>query len=516
MNNTAKAISSVTILLFFSKILGFVREVVIAAYYGATYQTDAYNMAIMIVGLSTAILSTGVATVIIPMYNHKRVQKSKEEADLFANNILWITSVFYIALSIIGIIFAPILVKIFAINFEVETAALTVSIIRIVLIFSVVVNISNYLMSIAKIFHKFAIVAISGYPLSIFGVLFTVFFARYIGIYALVIGYVLFLLCQAIILILSVRKIFKFEKIINFTNGDLKDVVKLSLPIYISVGIWEINAIVSNMLASGLAEGSISALNYSLRLWDLPTGMITVPVTTVIFPLLSQYAAKKDFMNLKILLSKSISILCLTLIPITFISVYYAGDIVRMVFERGMFTEYDTMMTSNILKIHILSVVFNGGAYTLANTFYSVKDTKTPQLGAAVTVASTIVLSFIFIGHMKAVGLALASTIAVFIHLVILFILFRRKFGAFGGLTLLKNIIKYSIAAASMIPVFILCEFLREKISLFFFITLSVVISLGIYALLLYFLKAELFIEILVRVKKFLENRLKKVDNNFQ
>jgi len=508
MNKTTKALSVVTILLLFSKLVGFVREMIIAAYYGATYQTDAYNMAINIIGLSTAIISAGVATVIIPMYNHKRIQKSKNEADLFANNILWITSLFYVVLSVVGIVFAPVLVRIFAPSFEGEIAALTVNIIRMTFIFTVAINISNYMTSIAKIYDKFAITVIANFPLTIWTVIITIIFAKNIGIYALVISYVLFLLTQALILLLPMRKVFKFKTVLNFTNGDLLDVVKLSLPIYLNVAVGEINSIIDRMLASGLPEGSISAMNYSAKLRALPDGIITASVITVMFPLLSQYAAKKDFVNLKAAAIKAISLLSVALFPVVAVSVYYSGEITKIVYERGAFTSDTTVLTANIFIFAVPALIFSGSAAMLSNSFYSMQDTKTPQIAMVIMVACNITLNLLLVRSMQAAGLTLATTIAYCIYFIILFILFRRKCGAFGGLAFLKNIGKCVIATAGMIPVFLVCELLRGRLPLFIFFAVAAAVSLLVYALLLYLLKVELFMEALRRGKTFLKNRL--------
>ena len=507
MNKTTKAISVVTILLLISKPFGFIREMIVAAYYGATYQTDAYNMAINIIGLSTAIISAGIATVIIPMYNHKRIQQTKPEADLFANNILWITSLFYIVVSILGIIFAPVLIKIFAPKFEGEIVALTVNIIRILFIFTVFVNISNYMTAIAKIYDKFAITVISNYPITILTVVFTVLFSQHIGIYALVASYILFLVVHALILIFSVRKVFNFKVIINFTNGDFINVVKLSLPIYLNVAVGEINAVIDKMFASGLSEGSISAINYAKRLRALPEGIITTSIITVMYPLLSKYAAEKDFSKMKAAATKAISLLFIALLPVIAVSLYYSKEITKIVYERGAFTPETTALTANIFIYAIISMIFAGSANMLSNSFYSMQDTKTPQIATIIMVACNIALNFVLVRHMQAAGLTLATSIAYFVYFVILFILFRRKCGAFGGLSLFKNIAKCVVATASMIPIFLLCELLRSRLPLFVFFVASVAASLCIYALLLYILRVDLFMEALNRAKAFLKKK---------
>ena len=512
MNKTTKAISAVTILLIFSKLFGFLRGVVISSYYGLTYQTDAYNMALLIVGLSTAFISAGVTTVIIPMYNHRRIQQSKEKADVFASNILWISSLFYIILSAAGIIFAPVLVRVFAPNFEANTAALTATMIRLVFGFAVIMNISNFMDSIAKIYDKFAVAVIaSGFPFGILTFISTVLFARNIGIYALVIAYILFLLVQAVLLISSVRKVFRFTAILNFSNGDLKEVLKLSLPVFISVGVWEINIMIDKMLASGLPEGSITAMNLAITLRGLPDGIITGAIITVMFPLMSQYAAKQDFGNLKAAAAKAMSLLSMSLLPIIALSLYYAVEITRIVYERGAFTPEDTLLTASIFTFYIIAIFFAGCATMLNNAFYSMQDTKTPQIAAVITVAVNVTFNLILVRYMQAAGLALATSIASFVYCAVLFILFRRKCGAFGGLALVKNAAKCTFATAGMIPVFFLCELLRDRLPLFIFFAVAAMISLCVYALLLYLFKVELFMEALERGKTFIKNRLGKL-----
>jgi len=511
MSDTTKSISIVTVLLMISRIFGFIREMVIAAYYGATHQTDAYNMAVIIMGLSTAVISAGIATVIIPMYNHRRIQKSKENADLFASNILCITSVFYLCLSIAGIIFAPALVKIFAPNFDENTIALTVDIIKMTFVFTVIINISNFMASIAQIHNKFSITIVANFPFSVFTVVSVICFADKVGIYALVIGYIMFLVTQVFLLALSARKVFKFRFKINFKNGDLKEVLKLSLPIYLSVAIWEINIIIDKVLASGLSEGSISLLTYASRLRSLPDGIITASVITVMFPLLSKYAAEREFAKLKEATTKAISLLFMALLPVISICVYYAEEITKIVYERGVFTPEQTALTANIFTISVVSLIFSGVAGLLSNLFYSVQDTKTPQIAAVVTLVSNIAFNLIFVKYLQLTGLALATSIASLVYFIVSFIQFGLKFGGFGIILFLKNIYKYVLAAAGMVPLFFVCEILRGKLPLLPFFTIVLAVSLCFYAFLLYLLKAELFMESWIQIKKLKTNK-----NNIQ
>ena len=506
LTKTQKALSSVTILLLVSRLLGFIREMVIAAYFGATWQTDAFNMAINIVILSTAIISVGVATVVIPVYNKKTETHSKETADLFVSNILWIFSFIYVAISVAGIIFAPYLVRVFALNFNAETAALTTLMVRVMLAVAALQNVVNFLSSISRANNRFTMPSLIGFPVSIITIGSVVFLSERMGIHALVFAFIAYTTIQAAMLSVSLRKVFRLKLFISFTNGDLKDVVLLSLPIYLSIAVAEINMVVDRMLASGLPEGSITALNFALRVRGLPDALIIAPLVTVVFPLLSQHAARNDVKLVKSLTIRSLSVVFLTLIPVAAISMFYSTEIVQIVFERGAFTAERTQLTAGIFFYLIASVVFIGAYTMLANAFYSVQDTKTPQISAVVFVMCNIALNIILVRHMQAAGLALATTISCIIYFILLLVLYRRKFGAFGGLKLAKNTCKCLFATVCMLPIFHTAEILREQLPLFVFFGTASLISLGVYAVILIILKEEMILEGFAKVKNIVLN----------
>ena len=508
-NNTTKAISAVTILLVVTKLMGFVREMVIASFFGATYQTDAYNMAVGIPNVFTIVVSAGIAAVFIPLYNKKKVELSKESADLFASNLFWFTTLLFGIISIIGIVTSPLLVSLLAPNFSYEAAKLTVTVVRILFVFLLSTNITNVLTSVLQIYNKFAITIIATFPFSIFTILFIIAFYEQLGIFALVISFVLFWVVQALILFFSAKKVFKLSPILSFTNGEIKQVIILSLPVYLGVAAWEVNIVVDRIIASGLPAGSITAMNFAHRLRELPNGIITAAVLTVVFPLLSKYAANKDISALKALTTRTMTMLVLTFTPIVAIGIYYPVEITGIVFERGAFTSDDTALTASIFIFFIASLVFTSCITLINNAFISMQNTLTPQIGSVVMIAINITLNIVFVQIWGAPGLALATLIAFFVNFVLIFVLFRLKVGSFGGLALLKNVSKCVLAALCMVPVFLLFEYLREGLPLLIFFALASIVSLGVYALVLYLLKVELFTEMAARALNIIKSRLK-------
>jgi putative peptidoglycan lipid II flippase len=215
----------------------------------------------------------------------------------------------------------------------------------------------------------------------------------------------------------------------------------------------------------------------------------------------SQYAAKKDIENLKALAVKSMSALFAVMTPITVVCIYYNKEIVKIVYERGAFTDEQTVLTSYIFIFVSLSLFFLGGNGVLNNAFYGMQDTKTPRLGAVIAVGSNIILNLILVRYMQAAGLALATSISMMLNYAILLIFFRRKCGAFGGLSFVCNIAKCTIAIAGMIPIFLLCEYFRNTLPTFAFFAVCVMLGLIVYALLLYVMKVDIFIFGLQKVK---------------
>ena len=507
MNKTTRTITYITVIAVVSKLFGFVREMVIAAYYGATYQTDAFNMALTIIGLSTAILSMGVATVVVPMYNHRLVQSGKSVADHFASNILSITSLVYGILSCLGILFAPILVRLLAPSFDTQTAALTLQLLRILFIFSIATNAVNFLGALSRSNNRFLVPSLVGFPLTISMILFIVMFSHSIGIYAIVVGYIAAIVVQAVMIGISLRRVFRFKPRLDFTNGDVREIAVLSIPIFISIGVDQLNIVIDRMLASGLAEGSITAIVYSMKLRDLPHGIITASILTVIFPLFSQHAAKGEIERVKSLAVKSMSALFAVMAPVTVICVYYSVEIVKIVYERGAFTSEQTTMTAGILVYMIPGLFFLGGNGVLNNAFYGMQDTKTPRLGAVLGVGSNIVLNVILVRYMGASGLALATTLSFMLNYAVLLMFFRRKCGAFGGMAYARNIMKCVGGVTGMIPIFVLMELVRVRVPLLIHFAVSVSVSLAAYAMLLYVLRVELFMEAMERAKSFVKTR---------
>ena len=511
MGKTTKAISTVTIMLLLSKSLGFVREIIIAAYYGATYQTDAYNMALRIIELLIIVLAAGASTVIIPMYHEKLVENGKSSADLFVNSIITITTVLCTAVTILCIVAAPILVKAVAPGFSSDVAELTVNITRIMLVSVIFTNLSGFLCSVAKLNDKFAITVIVGYPASIITIIMTVFFAKYIGIYALVVSSTLFALIEVPILIVSLKNIFKLKVTFYIPKSDLIKLIKLSIPIYIGAGLWEVSVVIEKILASGLSEGSISAMSYASKLRELPNSILTTVIITVVFPMLSKNAADKDYSSLRTSVSNAISYLFIILLPVIAICVFYSKEITKIIFERGAFTADVTALTSTLFAASIISLIFSVGLSVVSNAFYSIQDMKTPQISKAIAVACNIIAAFLLVKRYNAIGLMIASSGAIFVNFLILFIQFWRRLGGLNIMKFVKDIIKCAVSMICMIPFFYLFEILRNHLPLFIFVACSTIVSFCIYGLLLYLLKVELFQNALRQINGIIRKKIQKM-----
>lgn len=212
----------------------------------------------------------------------------------------------------------------------------------------------------------------------------------------------------------------------------------MALPIMIGVSVNQINVLVDRTLASSIAVGGISALNYANRLNGFVQGMFVTNISTVMYPMISKMAAQSNLDGLKKSVSEAINLINLFVIPATVGAMIFAEPVVRLLFGRGAFDPEAISMTSAALFYYSIGMVGFGLRQILSRAFYSLQDTKTPMINAAIAMGLNIILNFILSKYMGIGGLALATSISAIFCTGLLFISFRKKTGSFGmkGITI--------------------------------------------------------------------------------
>ena len=449
-HKTKKAAFILMCIILVSKTTGFLRDIVLAQSFGAGNITDAYLTAINIPVVLFDGISAALGTTFIPMFFKVKESKGEKGVNSFTSNVLNIVVLISIIFTIVGLLFTPYIVKIFAMGFDSDRFNLTTNYARI-LLFSMVFIAANGLISsfiIAK-----GNVYISGLVTIPFNVI--VIIAIILGAmtnsYVMVIGtlfaYVVQLLFQLPFLYKSG---YKHSLKVNFKDENVKAMIFLVMPVFLGSYVNQINTVVNRSLASTLEVGSITALNYANKLSVFAVGILVISLTTIMYPILSKLASENNINGFKSSLSKTINLIIVIMVPITVIIMDLSTPIVRMLFEEGSFDARATQLTSTALFYYTVGMVAYGLRDILAKAFYSLQDTKTPVKNASISVVINIVLSIALVKLMGIGGLALANSIAAIVTACLLFMSLRKKIGKLGFKSMAITFTKVTVASLIM------------------------------------------------------------------
>ena len=485
---TAQTALLMAILTLVSKLFGFVREIVMANYYGAGMVTDAFVMSQNIPNYIIAAIITAVGTAYMPCFSRKYEIEGPAEGDRFTSNLINLQLIISGSLIIVGEIFAPQLVSFFAPGFSAETASLTVFYLRAAF-FVVMLNI---FISVFGSYLQYKGIFISpilfGYAQSISVILFTILSVRFgykIIVFGLLIGYGI----RAVSYVFIARST-GFRYTADFSFGLLvREVTMMAIPVFIGGWVNQINAFIDKMLASGLAEGSVSALNYGYLTVTVITSISVAIITTIVYPRFNKAIAVEDYEKVSELSESAINLSALITIPFTIGAMVFAGDVIQVLFERGAFDTSATDATSNAFMFYALTLFFGGICSILTFLYYALKDMRTGVICSAVSVGMNIVLNFILIGPMGVAGLALATGIAQAVNAVLLLSFFERKHPGIKPIRSARKILLIlaisivSVAAARLFYVFIAPA---VSIARMIRLGLAVMVAFGVYLLFLY------------------------------
>ena len=489
-----------------SKVFGFARDITLSYFYGASSISDAYLISLTIPTVIFSFIGTGISTGYIPMYSKIEREYGEKEGNRYTNNLVNILIIICTIMIIFGLLFTDKIVKIFALGFEGKTLALAVQFTKIGLLgiyFTGLIYIFNGFLQIKG---NYVIPALIGFPMNFFIIL-SIFLSSNTNIIVLSIGSVVATASQLALLIPFIhKKGYRYKFILDIKDKHIKNMAYIALPVIIGVSVNQINVLVDRTLASSIAVGGISALNYANRLNLFVQGLFVISIATAMYPMISRMAAEDNINGLKKSVSEAINSINLLVIPATIGAMIFAEPVVKLLFGRGAFDPQAISMTSNALFYYSLGMVGFGLEVILKRAFYSLQDTKTPMNNAAIAMVMNIVLNIILSKYMGLGGLALATSISAIFCTVLLFISFRKKIGSFG----MKNIAISSIKILCASLVMGIIAKLSYSILLrYISANLSLIISIGIgaviYFVIIYFMKIEEVDTMINAVKKKLE-----------
>jgi len=466
--NIAKAAGVVGGATLLSRVFGFVRDMVIAQFFGAGLATDAFFVAFRIPNLLRRLVGEGALTAsFIPIYTEYINQRSKEECRELVNASFSILAVLLILLTGLGIVFSPWIVKAIAYGFsqEPEKFRLTVTLNRMMFPYIFFIGLVAWVMGILNSWKHFAAPALAPVFLNI-SIIFCVFIlSGRLGepVFSLAIGVILGGVAQLLFQLPFMQRVGIIPRFFfSLSHPGVRRIGILMAPSVLGLAVTQLNVLVSTFLASYLPEGSVSYLYYADRLLEFPMGIFAIAIATAVLPTLSEYSAKKDMQGLKETLSFSLRLVFFVTLPAMVGLIVLRLPILNLLFQRGAFTAHSTQMTAQALFYYALGLVGFAGVRIIVPAFYSLQDTKTPVKVAFLALLANASLGAILMVPLQHAGLALATSLAAGLNFTLLVILMRRKLGRMGadkiihsfckslGASILMGVVAYAICAGDL------------------------------------------------------------------
>ncbi len=407
-----------------SRVFGLFRDMTIADRFGAGAAYDAFLIAFFVPHLLRQLLAEGaLSTAFIPTYTDALV--TDQEANRLANNVLSLLLIIFPAVVIAGDLLVPYYLPFLASGFSAEEMRLSIRLAQILFPFIAFVGFAAVFMGILNAHHRFFAAALAPVMFNLGMIIGALVIAPYfsVPIVGLAIGALIGGAGQLVFQLPAVIKAgFRFQFTLRPLHPGVRRIARLMAPAAIGLAVTQINLLVDNKLASYLATGAISSLQYAMRLFQLPLGMFAVSIATALLPRFSRAVAHADDRLLSDQLRTGIEAGAFVLLP-AMVGLYALGEpIIALLFQHGEFTPADTTRTAHVLYFYLIGIFPYGLVYTFTRAFYALGKTIYPLIASAAAVAANVAFDLLLIGPMRVDGLAIATSISGIVNALILFI----------------------------------------------------------------------------------------------
>lgn len=461
--NIARAAGLMSVATFISRILGYIKDMIIAGFFGASGAADVFFVAFRIPNLMRELFAEGsMSSAFVPVLTEYRTKHGEAEA----NRLVSVTFVFIVVfvglLCSLGIVFTPAIVTAIAPGFLKDPVKFsnTVLLAQIMFPFLLFTSLAALVMGALNTKKVFFIPALAPALLNVVTIVCVVTLSSMftnpivsvaIGVTAG--GLVQFLFQVPLFLKQGYRLWYGVGEagILNsFRHPGLKRIGQLIIPSTAGMAVAQINIFISTILASYLVTGSIAYLYYSMRLIQFPIGIFGVAMGMAVLPALSEHAVKGEMDKLRSDFSFALRLLFFITVPAMAGLIALKMPIVNVLFQRGQFEYAATIGTAEALMFYSFGIWAIVGNRVITATFYSMQDTKTPVKIAAAGMMINVLMSLLLMGPMKHSGLAFATSIAAWSNFALLFYFLRKRLGSLGTRRIVDSFAKTLIASAVM------------------------------------------------------------------
>jgi putative peptidoglycan lipid II flippase len=437
-----------------SRVLGLFREIVARRYFGVEGQINAFTVAFQVPNLIRALAADlALSSAFVPVFSEHLERGQKERAWRVASTLFWLVLIVLGAVTALGILLAPWIMRAFGLTPELEDLAVTLT--RILFPVVLLLGVSGIVVGILNSYEQFSVPALMPvfWNLTIIVAL-VVFVPRFESEEAQLYVYAGGILAGTVIQV--VTPVFwlrhrdgRLRAVIDLRDPAVKRVFALMLPVTLGIGLINFNLVINTFFAARYINPELapSAIDAAFRIYMLPQGMFSVAVATVLFPRLSRLAARADTVAFRDTVSLGLRQIGFLLLPASAVGAVLAEPITRLLYQRGDFLPGQTPVVAAALAAFALGLTFNGTMLMLNRTFFSLQNAWVPTTLALGNLGLNIVLN-IGLHRVGVWGIPLATSLVNIAGTAALLFAFRRRIGRIDGRRLADSYVRIAVAAA--------------------------------------------------------------------
>jgi putative peptidoglycan lipid II flippase len=463
---SARATGVVGVAILCSRVLGLIREVVFAAMFGASRNMDAFLTAFRAPNMLRDLFAEGaLSTAFVTTFSRRIVTEGERSAWDLASKVATLALVFMSAISLLGVVFAPVLIDILAPGFPAEKAELTVLLTRIMFPFILLVSLAALVMGMLNARHVFGPPAIASAFFNLGSIIGGVTLCYWLdpqpdwrhphfgerGLVGLSIATLIGGLLQLAVQLPSLRRVgFRFHPDFKWRDPGVRTILGMMGPAMIAASAVQVNVAVNSIFASGLGDGPIAWLNIAFRLMQLPLGIFGVAVATVTLPLVSRSAAVGNTSEFRSALAHSVRLVLLLTIPAAIGLIILAEPIIQLIYQHGRFTHEATIQTAAALRCYAIGLAGYSADKVLAPAFYALDKRHLPMFVSLTSIAVNFSLNWFFTFHLHLGhrGLALSTSLVAITNFFFLYSMMRHYTKRLETGAMLKTIGKLLLAGS--------------------------------------------------------------------
>lgn len=431
--NLLKALAAVSSMTLLSRVLGFIRDAIVARVFGAGFATDAFFTAFKLPNLLRRIFAEGAfSQAFVPILAEYKTQRGEAETRTLLANVTGILAIALTVVTIAGMLAAPWIIYGTAPGFAAnpEKFALTVELLRITFPYILFISLASLAGSVLNTYSQFSIPAFTPTLLNISFIACSLLLAPYFHPPVLVLAWAVFIggILQLGFQLPYLAKIGMLPKpSFNWRDSGVQRILRKMGPAIFGVSVSQISLVINTIFASFLVSGSVSWMYYADRLMEFPTGILGVALGTILLPSLSKHHSDKSTEQYSQLLDWGLRLSFLLSLPAAAALAVLSGPLIATLFQYGKFSAHDLQMTQQALVAYSIGLMGLIQVKILAPGFYARQDVKTPVKIGIVSLVSTQLLNLVFIWQLKHAGLALAIGLGSCINAGLLYLSLRRQ-----------------------------------------------------------------------------------------